>query len=115
MPKFVLQQSGKENYTEACGLALIGQCIRHSGLSRELARMERSHTTYSLRDILVCYIGLLCLGRRTYHAISDMKEDAFFRKSLDIERTPSEETMRQRLGACCRAQSCLGQHYVVVV
>jgi hypothetical protein len=48
-------------------------------------------------DIIRSYIGLLSLGKSDFEAITDMKDDRYFRESLGMKRIPSTETLRQRL------------------
>ena len=97
MSQMILQQSDREIYTNNSGLVLVGQCIRRSGLSHLLAsHVEKEQKQISFKDILVSYIGLLCLGLSKYHAISETSDDIFFKSALGIQDIPSEETLRQR-------------------
>jgi hypothetical protein len=48
-------------------------------------------------DILRSYLGLLCLGKSDYQAITAMQEDEYFKRALGIVRMPSVERLRQRL------------------
>ena len=64
MRKIDLEQSETELFTDAPGLALVGLGIRHSGLSRRLARVERGGRSFiSTLDIFTAFIGLLCCGK----------------------------------------------------
>jgi hypothetical protein len=98
MTQMILQQSSKEVYTNNSGLVLVGQCIQCSGLSHLLTpHVTKEQKRISLKDILVSYVGLLCVGSSTYHAISEISDALFFKSALDLQQIPSEETLRQRL------------------
>lgn len=42
------------------------------------------------------YIGLLTMGKSDFEAVTNYREDDFFRESLGTGRVPSAETLRQR-------------------
>jgi hypothetical protein len=48
-------------------------------------------------DILRTYVGLLCIGQSDFEAVTNRREDDYFKQSLGINRVPSTETLRQRL------------------
>lgn len=98
MTEMILQQSSREVYTSNSGLVLVGQCIQRSGLSHLLApHVKKEQKQISLKDILISYVGLLCLGLSSYHAISKIGDVIFFKQVLELQQIPSEETLRQRL------------------
>jgi len=98
MKRFILEQSDDEFYTSHSGLALAGLCInRYSDLSRVIGRqMDNTGNIISHIDILRSYLGLLCLGKSDYEAISSMRQDDYFKNSLGIKHIPSAERLRQR-------------------
>lgn len=99
MQRFILEQSDNEFYTSHSGLALIGLCInRYSRLPEKVTRkLGASRNIISHADILRNYLGLLCLGKSDFEAITPMRNDSYFRKSLGIKHVPSPERLRQRL------------------
>ena len=99
MKRFILEQSDDEFYTSHSGLALAGLCInRYSKLSRVTGRkMDNNNNLISNIDILRSYLGLLCLGKSDYEAITAMRNDDYFKNSLGITNVPSAERLRQRL------------------
>jgi hypothetical protein len=99
MKRFILEQSDDEIYTSHSGLALAGLCMnKYGNLSRVIGRkMKNSGNLISDADILRSYIGLLCIGKSDYEAISSMREDEYFKNSLGITNVPSAERLRQRL------------------
>lgn len=99
MKRFILEQSDDEFYTSHSGLALAGVCLnRYSNLSRLTSRTMKKNGDYiSDTDILRSYMGLLCLGKSDYEAITAMREDDYFKNSLGINNVPSAERLRQRL------------------
>ena len=62
-----------------------------------ISRMGKKCRGISDADILKSYLGLLALGKSDYAAITDKKNDRFFKMSLGISHVPSEPTLRQRL------------------
>ena len=99
MKRFILEQSDDEFYTSHSGLALIGLCInRYSELSRVTGRkMDKRGNVISHTDVLRSYLGLLCLGKSDYEAVTAMRNDDYFKSSLGITHVPSAERLRQRL------------------
>jgi hypothetical protein len=99
MKRFIIEQSDNEFYTSHSGLALIGLCInRFSDLPKQVARkMTRGQDKIPHADIVRSMLGLLCLGKSDFEAISAMREDTYFKQSLGISNVPSVERLRQRL------------------
>lgn len=99
MKRFIIEQSNEEFYTSHSGLALVGLCInRYSDMARMIKRkMEKKSNVISHTDLLRSYLGLLCLGKSDYEAISSMRDDEYFKNSLAITNIASAETLRQRI------------------
>ena len=104
MRKIDLEQSETELFTDAPGLALVGLCIRHSGLSRRLARVERGGRSFiSTLDIFTAFIGLLCCGKSDYAALEAERKNPWFKEALGLDHVPSSASLRQRLDKAGRA------------
>ncbi|OKY73931.1 MAG: transposase [Desulfobulbaceae bacterium DB1] len=98
MKRFILEQSDDEFYTSHSGLALVGLCInRYSGLPLQISKKMKGNDVISHTDIVRSFLGLLCLGKSDYEAISAMRDDTYFQQSLGIKNVPSAERLRQRL------------------
>ena len=99
MKRFIIEQSDNEFYTSHSGLALIGLCInRFSDLPKQVAgKMTKGQDKISHTDIVRSMLGLLCLGKSDFEAISSMRDDTYFKQSLGISNVPSVERLRQRL------------------
>lgn len=99
MKRFILEQSDEEIYTSHSGLALVGLCMnRYGGLGEAVSRrMGSSDKPISHADVLRSYLGLLCLGKSDFEAITGMQGDSYFQNSLGLAQVPSTETLRQRL------------------
>ncbi len=97
-PRFKLEQSKQEFYTSQSGLALVGVALnRYTSLASRVdkAAPKRGIAT---SDVLRSYLGLLCQGKSDFAAIHPFfEDDEFFRTSLGLTKTPSQETLRQRL------------------
>jgi hypothetical protein len=98
MKRFILEQSDNEFYISHSGLALIGLCVnRFSDLPRQVARKMSGRDKISHTDILRNMLGLLCLGKSDYEAVTAKRDDGYFKESLGIRDVPSAERLRQRL------------------
>ena len=98
MKRLIIEQSDDEFYTSHSGLALVGACLnRYSDLGRQVGRLAGSSGQIAEIDILRSYLGLLCLGKSDFQAITGMRDDEYFKQSLGIGRLPSAERLRQRL------------------
>jgi len=100
LKRFIIEQSGKEFYTSHSGLALIGLCVnRYSALpaaARKTFPVIKGTNGIGIDDILRSYLGMLSLGQTDYEAVSNKKNDDYFKHSLGIKKVPSAETLRQR-------------------
>ena len=98
MQRFIIERSKDEFYTSHSGLALVGLFLnRYCNLA---AKLDKAAPVSSIgilsSDVVKAFIGLLCIGKTDYEAITDKKGDSFFKKSLGLKKTPSAETLRQR-------------------
>ena len=100
MKRFIIEQSDKEFYTSHSGLALIGLGInRYSALpaaARKAFPVTNGTNGIGLDDILRSYVGMLSLGQTDYEAVTNKRDDNYFKQSLGIKKVPSTETLRQR-------------------
>jgi len=99
MKRFIIEQSDKEFYTSNSGLVLVGHCINR--LCSLPLKGKKSFPVgpggIGTDDILRSYVGILSIGQSDFEAISNRREDDYFRQALGIDRVPSAETLRQRL------------------
>lgn len=92
---------GKEVIESNAGLALAGKIL--GGFEPELKRLDdieiRGMADPKIKnsDVVRSYVGLQVLGRTNYEDIELFRASGFFRRTLDIKRVPSCETLRQRL------------------
>lgn len=98
MKNFIIEQSDKDIFTAHSGLALVGLCVnKYTSLAATLVRSCGNAGRISNFDVLKSYLGLLCLGKSDFDAITGRRHDEFFRYALGLEAVPSSETMRQRM------------------
>ena len=92
-----------ERIIPAGGLAVVGAILGKSDFTKRLNRMDvtknRSQHQIKNGDIILTYIGMLCMGKPYFEAVNEMDDDkAFYQAALGITRSiPSEETLRQRM------------------
>ena len=92
-----------ERIIPASGLAVVGAILGKSDFVKRCNRMDvtknRSQHQIKNGDILLTYIGMLCMGKPQYGAVHEMDDDIeFYKYALGITRAiPSEETLRQRM------------------
>jgi hypothetical protein len=54
-------------------------------------------------DVVKTYLGLLCLGKSDFEAAEGVAGDDWFKEALDIQKVPSQETLRQRFDRQAKA------------
>jgi hypothetical protein len=98
--RFIIAESGAD-FTSHAGLGLIGQALeRYTDLATDAAAIAPLRCdAMSHRDLLASYVGLLCLGKNDFEAITGFREDVFFQAALGLQRVPSEGILRQRMDA----------------
>lgn len=99
MKRLIIEKSKNEFYTSHSGAALIGLCLnRLTSLTTRLGAVSRlKKGAIAHADVIRSYLGLLCLGKSDFEAISGFRQDRFFREFLGLKEVPSEPTLRQRL------------------
>lgn len=60
---------------------------------------KRSQHQIKNGDVILTYIGMLCMGKPQFDAVREMEDDPdFYKYALGVAyKIPSEETLRQRL------------------
>jgi hypothetical protein len=97
MRRFIIERS-EEDLTSHSGLALAGMAVnRYTDLAQSLKREVPLRHGISHADVLRSYLGLLCLGKSDFEAVSNLREDEFFAAALNVGAVPSAETLRQRM------------------
>lgn len=92
-----------ERIIPASGLAVVGALLGKSDFIKKLNRMDmsknRSGHQIKNGDIVLTYLGMLCMGKPYFEAVHEMDDDReFYQAALGITRAiPSEETLRQRM------------------
>ena len=92
-----------ERIIPAGGLAAVGALLGKCDFIKKINRMDvtpnRSQHQIKNGDILLTYIGMLCMGKPYFEAVHEMDDDKdFYKAALGITRAiPSEETLRQRM------------------
>lgn len=96
-------ETTNERIIPASGLAVVGAILGKSDFVKRCNRMDvtpnRSQHQIKNGDILLTYIGQLCMGNPQYEAVHEFDDDKeFYQYALGITRAiPSEETLRQRM------------------
>jgi len=101
MKRFIITQSDKEFYTSHSGLALVGLYLNKfcslPAKAGEAFPLSPGSNGIGLDDIVRSSVGLLALGQSDYEAVTNRREDDYFREALSVGKVPSAETLRQRL------------------
>jgi len=83
------------------GLVLIGQQLKKikftQHIKKTLKRLDKRSDAILNSDIILSYIGLLCMGFTAFDDIEKFRYDLSFKHLLGIKVVPSPETLRQRL------------------
>jgi hypothetical protein len=98
--RFIIAES-EADFTSHAGLGLIGQALeRYTDLADDAAAVAPLRSdAMPHRDMLACYVALLCLGKTDFEAITGFREDVFFHEALGVKQVPSEGILRQRMDA----------------
>jgi hypothetical protein len=98
--RFIIGES-EADFTSHAGLGLIGQALeRYTDLADDAAAVAPLRSdAMPHRDMLACYVALLCLGKTDFEAITGFREDVFFHEALGVKQVPSEGILRQRMDA----------------
>jgi len=100
MRQFIIEQT-EADLTAHAGLGLIGMALNERtrlAVDANAAAFARSDAIPHA-DILKSYVGLLCLGKSDFEAITGLRKDDFFAESLGLDQVPSEGILRQRMDA----------------
>ena len=101
--KNIIVEFTNERIIPASGLAVVGALLGKSDFIKKLNRMDvtsnRSQHQIKNGDIVLTYLGMLCMGKPYFEAVHEMDDDKdFYKTALGITRSiPSEETLRQRM------------------
>ncbi len=103
MRRFQIEQSATEFYTSHSGLALIGLAInRHTSLKKTLRTVVKRHGIPNI-ELIRSYVGQLSIGKSDFDAIENVRDDRYFKQTLDIKQMPSSARLRQRFDEDSRA------------
>lgn len=96
MKRFKIEQSKTEIFTSNSGLALVGQVLHQfTSIPKALPNKKRS-SAIADSDLLLSYLGLLCLGKNDFEAVEKFRQDEWFAQSLGVTHVPSSAILRQR-------------------
>ena len=99
----IIVEFTNERIIPAGGLSVVGALLGKRDFVKKLNRMDvtknRSQHQIKNGDILLTYLGMLCMGKPYFEAVHEMDDDKeFYKAALGITRNiPSEETLRQRM------------------
>lgn len=81
------------------GLVIIGQLLNRINFDEQVEQLPASSRNYNISnaEILRSYIGLLALGKTTFEAIENYRNDQYFKQALNLANVPSCSLLRQRI------------------
>ena len=94
----------------ASGLTVVGALLGKSGFIKKLNRMDvtsnRSQHQIKNGDIVLTYLGMLCMGKPYFEAVHEMDDDKDFYKTalanglvpVDIDVTPMDNSKSKKEG-----------------
>lgn len=86
--------------TSTAGLAFVGRQLEDSKFDRHLASLcphQRKRGRIPDGDIARTMIGLICVGKPHFDAVTEFKGDRFFPQALGVRQLPSAAILRQRI------------------
>ena len=108
--KNIIVEFTNERIIPASGLAVVGALLGKSGFIKKLNRMDvtsnRSQHQIKNGDIVLTYLGMLCMGKPYFEAVHEMDDDKDFYKTalanglvpVDIDVTPMDNSKSQKEG-----------------
>ena len=108
--KHIIVEFTNERIIPASGLAVVGALLGKSGFIKKLNRMDitsnRSQHQIKNGDIVLTYLGMLCMGKPYFEAVHEMDDDKDFYKTalanglvpVDIDVTPMDNSKSKKEG-----------------
>ena len=108
--KNIIVEFINERIIPASGLAVVGALLGKSGFIKKLNRMDvtsnRSQHQIKNGDIVLTYLGMLCMGKPYFEAVHEMDDDKDFYKTalanglvpVDIDVTPMDNSKSKKEG-----------------
>ena len=108
--KNIIVEFTNERIIPASGLAVVGVLLGKSGFIKKLNRMDvtsnRSQHQIKNGDIVLTYLGMLCMGKPYFEAVHEMDDDKDFYKTalanglvpVDIDVTPMDNSKSKKEG-----------------
>ena len=108
--KNIIVEFTNERIIPASGLAVVGALLGKSGFIKKLNRMDitsnRSQHQITNGDIVLTYLGMLCMGKPYFEAVHEMDDDKDFYKTalanglvpVDIDVTPMDNSKSKKEG-----------------
>ena len=90
--KNIIVEFTNERIIPASGLTVVGALLGKSGFIKKLNRMDvtsnRSQHQIKNGDIVLTYLGMLCMGKPYFEAVHEMDDDKdFYKTALGITRS----------------------------
>ena len=108
--KNIIVEFTNERIIPASGLAVVGALLGKSGFIKKLNRMDitsnRSQHQIKNGDIVLTYLGMLCMSKPYFEAVHEMDDDKDFYKTalanglvpVDIDVTPMDNSKSKKEG-----------------
>ena len=108
--KNIIVEFTNERIIPASSLAVVGALLGKSGFIKKLNRMDitsnRSQHQIKNGDIVLTYLGMLCMGKPYFEAVHEMDDDKDFYKTalanglvpVDIDVTPMDNSKSKKEG-----------------
>ena len=108
--KNIIVEFTNERIIPASGLAVVGALFGKSDFIKKLNRMDvtsnRSQHQIKNGDIVLTYLGMLCMGKPYFEAVHEMDDDKDFYKTalanglvpVDIDVTPMDNSKSKKEG-----------------
>lgn len=98
MTEFIIKKLPYDLSGQA-GLALVGKYLRRINFNALVDPAFPVRSGMANSAILKSYLALLCQGKSDFDAIENHRDDAFFKRALNLAAVPASPTLRQRMDA----------------
>ncbi len=98
-----------EQINDLGGLSLVARILRKNSIFKFTPITDVRSDRIKDADVILSYITVLCQGRTAYSDVERIRRSKYARRTMDIRRVPSEETLRQRFDELGNIDSVIPQ------
>ena len=114
--KFLIEET-EEMISNNTGLSIVNNIIEKTSFKSKINdknALRVQSTDITNKDIFMTYLGILSQGRTEFERADDYRNNKFFKTALEVDKSPSCETLRQRLNAIGDVKESLDEAKTII-